>query len=80
MKYETWLTYADMSIAIQIKKGEYHCSEYGSNAERKDSLKICTSILELKFFLLSLPVPPKKEILALINRLENKRSREIINR
>ncbi|MFT5822251.1 MAG: hypothetical protein ACI8ZM_003507 [Crocinitomix sp.] len=70
MKYDTWLTYKDMSMAIQFKKNEYHCSEFGLNQERKLSPKICTSTLELKFFLMSFPAPPKSEIMALINRLE----------
>ena len=37
MKYESWLTYPDMIMAVEIKKGEYHCSEFGSNQERKKS-------------------------------------------
>ncbi|WP_027419551.1 hypothetical protein [Crocinitomix catalasitica] len=78
MKYETWLTYTNMSMAVQCIKGEYHCSEFGANQERKLNLKICTSTLELKFFLLSLPKPPKKDILALINRIENNLSGEVV--
>lgn len=70
MKYETWLTYPDRSIGVHLKKDEYHCCEFGNNQETKQHLKVCTSLLELKFYLLSLPKPPKKEISALITKLE----------
>ena len=72
MKYETWLTYPDMSLAIEFKKNAYHCSEFGINQVKKKGCKICDSIVELKFYLLSIPKPPKKEILDLISKLEIK--------
>ncbi|MFD1553971.1 hypothetical protein DNU06_13800 [Putridiphycobacter roseus] len=74
MKYETWLTYSNMSIAVQIKEGLYHCSQFGSNQEKKKDSKVCSSIVELKFFLLSYPNAPKKDILAFISKLEAKKS------
>jgi hypothetical protein len=72
MKYESWLTYPEMSIGVQLKKGEFHCSEFGTDQKKKQSLKICDSILELKSYLLSLPNPPKKEISELISKLKAK--------
>lgn len=66
-----------MSMAIQIKKNEYHCSAFGANQARKLSLRVCSSTLELKFFLMSFPKPPKTEILELINRLEKNEIGEV---
>ncbi len=74
MKYDTWLNYSNMSIAVQIKEGLYHCSQFGLNQEKKKYFKICSSILELKFFLLSYPSSPKKDILTFINNLEAEKS------
>lgn len=74
MKYDSWLTYPSLSVGVQIKKGEFHCSQFGSNQEKKQKVKICASTVELKFYLLSLPTPPKKEILDLIDKLEAKTS------
>tara|TARA_B100000809_G_C14992260_1_gene478455 strand:+ start:585 stop:803 length:219 start_codon:yes stop_codon:yes gene_type:complete len=70
MKYETWLTYPNMSLAVELKNNEYHCCEFGVNQTKKLNIKICTSILELKFYLLSIPNPPKKQISVLIKKLE----------
>lgn len=39
MKYDTWLNYSNMSIAVQIKEGLYHCSQFGLNQEKKNILK-----------------------------------------
>jgi len=77
MRYEAWLVYDDMALAVENKNGVFHCSGFISNQERKVNLRICYSTLELKFFLLSLKTAPKKEILLLINRLENNKVGEI---
>ena len=78
MKYEIWLTYPNISIGVELKKDEYHCSEFEPIQGKKQNLKICTSIVELKFYLLSFPQAPKKEILGLIDRLESS-SKETID-
>ena len=70
MKYETWLTYPEMSLAVELKNDEYHCCEFGVNQSKKLNIKVCSSVLELKFYLLSIPNPPKKEISILINKLK----------
>jgi hypothetical protein len=71
MKYKSWLTYPNLSIGVLLKKDEFHCSEFEPNQEKKQKLKICSTIVELKFYLLSFPMPPKKEILILIEQLES---------
>ena len=69
MKYQSWLNYPDMSIAVQKTHSEYRCIEYEPSGKKRQNYKSCSSILELKFYLLSLPSPPKKQVLELINAL-----------
>ncbi len=76
MRYESWLTYPEMSVAVQKIDGSYRCMEYDLNGKSRRNSKLCESVVELKFYLLSLPMPPKKEILELIKRLTPKTKTE----
>lgn len=76
MRYEAWLQYPTMTVAVQLVNGQYNCIEFGAEQALRKSLKICDSILELKFFLLSLPNSPKKEIVALVNKLNESRAKQ----
>lgn len=69
MRYESWLNYPEMSIAIQKVDKEYRCTEYDTYGNSLRNTKTCSGTLELKFYLLSLPSPPKKQILGLITTL-----------
>ncbi|MFT4601350.1 MAG: hypothetical protein ACI857_001530 [Arenicella sp.] len=73
MKYEAWLKYSEMTIAIQDFGDKFRCNIYGENDTTRKSFKDCNDPLELKFYLLSFPSAPKKEIDVLITKLEAKK-------
>ena len=77
MKYEAWFQYPEMIISIQDLGDKYRCSEFGLNETSRRSFKDCDSNMELKFFLLSIPNAPKKEIITLIAKLQNKKSKAL---
>ena len=74
MKYEAWLKYPVMIISIQDMGDKFRCNEYAIDNTVRRSFKYCESVVELKFFLLSFPNAPKKEIIPLIASLETKKS------
>ena len=76
MKYEAWLKYSDRTISIQDLNGKYRCNEYGPEETERRSFKDCESNLELKFYLLSFPNAPKKEIITLLRKLQEKKMKK----
>lgn len=81
MRYKAWLNYSQFSIAVEETNGLYRCIEFESKNMTRKGVKDCTDVLDLKFYLLSLPNPPKKEISSLIFSLSNSKigTREINN-
>jgi hypothetical protein len=79
MKYESWLPYPKMTIAIHKMGDKYQCIEFPVNMTMRKSTKICESIMELKFFLLSIPNAPKKEVALLINSLYRKYKQDYLS-
>jgi hypothetical protein len=58
-----------MSIGVLKVGEEFQCVEYDLNGTNRKNSAFFGSPLELKFHLLSIPSPPKKEILEFINSL-----------
>ena len=76
MRYKAWLNYPQFSIAVEETNGLYRCIEFESKNMTRRSSKDCADSRELKFFLLSLPNPPKKEIAQFIDQLSDKLDKE----
>ena len=73
MKFEAWFKFPDMTIGVHESKGIFRCHHFhGELLSRKNS-NDCHSILELKYYLLSIPNAPKKEIMLLIRRLDTQK-------
>ncbi|MBD3639221.1 MAG: hypothetical protein HUJ25_17830 [Crocinitomicaceae bacterium] len=70
MKLKGWLNYPDMTISVHETGGKYRCSKYIGKASNRLNFKDCYCRLDLKYYLLSLANAPKKEITAMIGRLE----------
>lgn len=80
MKYQAWIKYPEKTISIHDFDGKYRCNEYALEATTRRSFTDCDTSLELKFFLLSFPNAPKKEILNLIVNLQKKAAERKISR
>ena len=73
MKYEGWLKYPESTVTVQRVEGSYRCVEIDLKEQSGKRINDCSTTLELKFFLLSIPGSPRKEIMELIVLLNSKK-------
>jgi hypothetical protein len=69
MKFEAWLKFPEMIIGVHKVNEVFRCYFFHGEQLSRNNFRDCHSILELKFYLLSIPSAPKKEILLLISDL-----------
>ncbi|MEX1003579.1 MAG: hypothetical protein WDZ35_15780 [Crocinitomicaceae bacterium] len=69
MKFDAWLNYPSITIAVERVDEGYRCVKFVEESIVRGGAVFCEDERELKHFLLSIPNPPKKEISELIASL-----------
>ena len=73
MKFEAWFKFPHTTIGVHKIKGTFRCHHFQGEILSRNNSNDCHSILELKYYLLSIPNAPKKEIILLIKKLDNQK-------